>query len=468
MTKSSQELTLTNLVILNITSVFSISSIAYMATIGLHSVIFFAIAGVTFFIPSALVVAELGTMFTKNNGGVFVWVQSAFGDHTGLIAIWLEWFNNIISFPGTLLAILATASYYFYPELLHSKISLSIMTLSLFYILTLFNFLQLKKIIMLYNIGASFGMIISTTLLIIGGIYNIINNNQHLQLNCSYSWLSTTINYSTLALFVKTLGSYSGIQAIACHSKNIINPQQNIARSIWISVLMIFGLSTLATVALVSLVPVEQINPLNGLIQGLNKVLTIWHLTKLIPYISLLIAMGMLAALSSWLLGPARSMQEVAHQGMLPKIFAKKNKHEMPVNILITQAFIVSVLVVFSMSLPSLYQSFAMILALTSQFTVVLWIMIFVAAIKLRCTTDQSTKTINIVNSFTLYCICTIGIIACFIGFCLGFIPPKFAHSSNIIIYSSHIAIVDFIVIIIPFLYIMYKNINNNQLHKCL
>ncbi len=457
MQKNNKELTLTNLVILNITAVFSLSSIAYMSTIGLQSVLFFAVAAITFFIPSALIVAELGGIFTKNNGGVFTWVKSAFGDNTGLIAIWMEWFNNVISFPGTLLTILATVGYYFFPELLSNKTTLTIVTLSIFWLLTLFNFLQLKKIIILYNIGATLGMIISAAILIMGGSYKIVINHQDMQLHEFSTWFPAVVSLSTFALFVKTLGSYSGIQAIACHTRNILQPQKTIPKSIAISVLIIFGLSTLATVSLVSLIPTNQISPLNGMIQGLSIVLNNWHIGSLIPYMSILIATGMLASLSAWLLGPARSMQEVAHQGMLPKMFAKTNKHNMPVVILITQAIIVSILIIFSMSLPNLYQAFAMILALTSQFTVVLWIMIFASAIKLRFSGKHLERHFKLGNSFVLCTTAIIGIISCFIGFCLGFIPPKFAHATDILSYSWHIAIVDSIVIVIPFLYIAYK-----------
>ena len=456
----NKELNLNNLVILNITAVFSLSSIAYMATIGMQSVLFFAVAACTFFIPSALIVAELGGIFTKNNGGVFTWVKYAFGDNSGLIAIWMEWFNNVISFPGTLLSIIATVGYYFFPQVLQDKFIITLATLAIFWLLTIFNFLQLRKIIILYNIGASLGMMISASILIIGGSQHITTHYHTMQLNSFDTWFPTIVSISTLALFVKTLGSYSGIQAIACHAHNIVSPQKTIPRSIAISVIIIFGLSTLATVSLVSLVPANEISPLNGMIQGLSAVLGKWGIISILPYMAILIATGMLASLSAWLLGPARSMQEVAHQGMIPHIFAKTNQHNMPVNILIAQAVIVSALIIFSMSLPNLYQSFAMILALTSQFTVALWIMIFLSAIKLRYSHGHLDRNFKLGSNLLLYVTASIGIISCMIGFCLGFIPPKFAHATNIFTYAMRIATVDAIVILIPFLYIIFKRIS--------
>lgn len=462
----NRELTLSNLVILNITAVFSLSSVAYMATIGMQSVMFFAVAACTFFIPSALIVAELGGMFTKNNGGVFTWVKAAFGSNIGLIAIWMEWFNNVISFPGTLLTIIATISYCFFPDLLNHHILLTAITLSIFWALTLFNCLQLRKIVILYNIGGYLGMIISASILILGGIQHMFNNYQIMNLQSADTWFPTMLNISTFALFVKTLGSYSGIQAIAFHARNIFSPQKTIPKSIAFSVIIIFGLSTLATVSLVSLIPTNNISPLNGMIQGLTIILAHWHLDIITPYITILIATGMLASLSAWLLGPARSMQEVAHDGLLPRVFAKTNKHKMPVNILITQAVIASLLIIFSLSMPNLYQSFAMILALTSQFTVALWIMIFIAAIKLRFSAGHLPRHFKVGNNLVLCITAIIGITSCSIGFCLGFIPPKFAHAVDILSYTYHIAVVDISVIVIPFIYIFYKKFDQKNLLK--
>lgn len=65
---------------LNISAIISLSSIAYMATIGLQSVFFYLIAAVTFLLPTSLICAELSSMITQNNGGVFSWVKAGLGE----------------------------------------------------------------------------------------------------------------------------------------------------------------------------------------------------------------------------------------------------------------------------------------------------------------------------------------------------------------------------------------------------
>lgn len=63
---------------------------------------------------------------------------------------------------------------------------------------------------------------------------------------------------------------------------------------------------------------------------------------------------------------------------------AGKNRFGMPVNMLLIQILIVLVLSSVFLVMPSVYAAFALLIAITSQFTVVMWIMVFIAAIRLR------------------------------------------------------------------------------------
>ena len=111
MNLSNKKISTLSLTMLNISAIISLSSIAFMATIGLQSVFFYMIAGITFLLPTALICAELSSMITKNNGGVFSWVKAGLGEKAGVLAMWLEWFNNVVGFPSSVTALVATFSY---------------------------------------------------------------------------------------------------------------------------------------------------------------------------------------------------------------------------------------------------------------------------------------------------------------------------------------------------------------------
>ncbi|BCD89917.1 hypothetical protein fh0823_00560 [Francisella halioticida] len=87
MSLSNKKISTLSLTMLNISAIISLSSIAYMATIGLQSIFFYLIAAVTFLLPTSLVCAELSSMITQNNGGVFSWVKAGLGEKAGMLAM---------------------------------------------------------------------------------------------------------------------------------------------------------------------------------------------------------------------------------------------------------------------------------------------------------------------------------------------------------------------------------------------
>jgi amino acid transporter len=464
-----KELKLFALVMIRITAVMSLSSIAYMATIGLQNVAFFAFAALLFFVPSALISAELGGMLTSNNGGVYTWVSTAFGKNSGLIAIWMEWFNNVIAAPANIAPMVATFAYVGFPTLAHNATAMFFLLLLVTWAMTFFNFLPIGKVAVLSVVGGVFGMILPGILLISCAIYWVISGAP---LQVSFSTTSDWVpvaSFATFALLVKVLGSYSGIQAVSFHTRNIKNPRVNVPISMLITVIIIFCVTTLASVSLAAIVPSADRNALNGLIQAIAVVMHRLNLDWVAQIISLFVCVGMLAAASIWILSPARGMQEVAIQGMVPKIFAKTNKHGMPIGVLLIQAVICSLLATLFLLMPSVEAAFAMIIALTSQFTVMMWILVFVSAIRLRYVAKDMERPFRIgkTGNGAMIFWATLGIIACSCGFFLGLFPPKFSHVQNIAGYVSLMIIADIIIIAIPFAYIKYRkllfNLNNRN-----
>ena len=87
-----------------------------MASMGFSAVFFYLLAALLFLLPSSVICAELGSTWPKA-GGVYLWVRKAFGDKTGFLAIWLEWINNVISFPASLSFIAATLALHYLPTI---------------------------------------------------------------------------------------------------------------------------------------------------------------------------------------------------------------------------------------------------------------------------------------------------------------------------------------------------------------
>lgn len=448
-------LTVSKLTLINITAIINLSSIAFIATTGLSAIFFYLLAIVFFLIPSALVSAELGGMLVNDNGGVYTWVKRAFGEKTGLVAIWMEWFNNVISFPASLSAIVATMIYIGFDNLEHNRLILFLTMLVIFWLLTFFNFLPMPSVVILNIVGALLGIVLPGFLLFSGAIYFLFTDQSHASFAHLHNWLPE-FSCVAFALFVKTLASYSGIQVISFHVRNVKDSKHSIPKAMMISITIVTLLSIISTLALVVITPEKAINPMNGVIQGISAVLTLWGLGKFQSLIAFLIVIGMVSTLSTWILGPARAIQEVAEQKMLPRIFSKINKNNMPINVLFIQAVIGSLLSFIFLLTSTIQEAFILLIALTSQFTVFMWVLVFTSAMRLRYKKPYIERLfyIGYRNNILLNTICILGIIACCCAIFLGIFPPASSHIQNIYTYITTIVIADIIVIFIPFLLI--------------
>src|SRR6202012_3403363 len=128
---------------INVIAVDSLRTLPISAKLGLPLVSYYLVAALAFFIPVALVAAELATAY-PNTGGIYVWVREAFGRRAAFITIWLQWIYNVVWYPTILAFIAATISYLFAPELANNKFYLLTTSIFIFWLFTLLNCFGMK------------------------------------------------------------------------------------------------------------------------------------------------------------------------------------------------------------------------------------------------------------------------------------------------------------------------------------
>src|SRR5690242_3180564 len=102
---------LRDVVLFNISAIVGLRWLTTAASqFGLASLGLWFVAMVIFFLPSAAAVRELSEI-DPGAGGIYRWVQRAFGPLHGFIAGWGYWVNNLFYFPSLLLSTAAIAAY---------------------------------------------------------------------------------------------------------------------------------------------------------------------------------------------------------------------------------------------------------------------------------------------------------------------------------------------------------------------
>ena len=131
------------------------------------------------------------------------------------------------------------------------------------------------------------------------------------------------INLETLPFIATVVLLFAGMEMAGFHALEVRNPQKDFPKAMVISALIIFSLTVVGTLAIAIVVPASQLSLAAGLMQAFQAFLTAFNLEWLLAPLALLVALGGIALLQSWLTGPALGLGEVANRGLMPPFFTR-------------------------------------------------------------------------------------------------------------------------------------------------
>lgn len=411
------------LTMMGIAAILSLRNLPIIATYGTSLITYYIAAAILFFIPTALVSAELSTMW-PDSGGLYVWVHKALGKRFGLLAIWFEWINTIFSFPAMMGFILFSLIFPFAHHMANNRLIAFGLMVGIFWCITLINFLGIKTSSWFSALGVILGVLLIFVFIIaLGTIWFV--SGRPIQIDLSWSALIPSFKHNSLAFLIVVINSLAGIQVIAFHAKETRNPSHTLPRVslIIVCVILLFSISGALSIAAVT--PHSGNSLVGGVVQALSIFLTQFHLVNLVKILVVLMALGVLAGLNSWVIGPSKGMLAAAEAGQLPKVLAYRNQHNMPTNILILQAIVTTILSAAYVYMPSVNSAFWLLSNLTSQFTVMMWILVFISAIVIQFRYANTPRPFKTPGGKLVMCaISGLGAIVCAIVLGVSYIPP--------------------------------------------
>lgn len=436
MRSSKKVLSVFSLVMINVIAVDSLRTLPISAKLGLPLVVYYLVAAITFFIPIALVAAELATAY-PNTGGLYVWVREAFGRRAGFITIWLQWIYNVVWYPTILAFIAATLSYLFAPQLANNKAYLLMTVLSLFWIFTLLNCFGMKLSSIVSIIGASLGTILPMVgISILGAVWFF--QGRPLTADMPSSWIPDFSSIGNLSLFSAVLFGLLGMEMSAVHAEEVKNPQRDYPRAILYSAILIFATLVCGSLAIVLVVPNHQLSVVSGLIDAYAIFFDSYHMPWMTPLIAVFIILGGLSGVSAWIIGPTKGLLVSALDGSLPQLFAKVNRYGAPVAILITQGIIFTLLSTVFILLDSINAAYWLLSDLSAQMALLVYIFMFAAAIKLRYSKPDQPRSYKIPGgNLVMWLVAGTGLICCLIAMLIGFVPPTQIPINNIFFFEA-------------------------------
>ncbi|WP_319759200.1 amino acid permease [Maridesulfovibrio sp.] len=452
-----KKLSVFTLSMMTVAAVCSLRGLPMMAREGLSMIFYILFSTLIFLIPASLVAAELGGAFSKESGGVYTWVKAAFGSRWGFTAIWLQWIQNVVWYP-TVLGFGAGALAYLFmdPALANSGIYTGSVILIAYWGATFITLAGTDMVSKVTKYGVLLGTMLPGLLVIILGLLwvNMGNPLEFMQVPAAVEIAEKAageLPHARLFPSITGLGSvaflagiillFAGVEVHAVHANELEDPGKQFPESMFLAAAIIFLLFTLGSLSVAAVIPASEISLTAGLMQAFEMLLAKFNLSFMTPVIGLLVAFGAIGGVMSWISGPSRGLLHTAAQGELPPILAKTNKNGMPINILMVQAVIVSLLAGLYFIMDNVSVAFFMISAMTVTLYLVMYILMYASAIKLRYTRPDLPRTYKVPGGLVGLCtVAGLGLIGVSFALVVGFFPPTNLKVGNPALYVALVA----------------------------
>lgn len=424
-----------SLAMLMVASVGSIAQLSDSASFGLGAVTVYLLPALLFLLPVGLVSAELAT---SHEGGIFIWVRSAFGDRTGFQATWFVFMNSVTLYPSLLsFGAASLANAMGRPDLATNGAYMGAVVLVVFWLATWVVSRGLKSSTGISNIGLGLGTIVPALFLIFFMFAWLVDSKPS-QIAFSVDGLTPPFTgLSSIALVVGTFVAFAGLEVNAVHIARMKGPPKNYLKAVVMAAAFVFSIYLAGSLAISVAVPDASLELTSGASQAFLVYADGFGVPALSNVLSGLLVLGALAASIAWIGGPSRSMWLVGRAGYLPKRLQRTNGNDIQISLLLLQGAIVSVLSFVFVVLPNTSAAFALLQDVSISLYMLMYVCMFASAIRLRRTQPEVPRPIRIKG---LPAIAVVGILAAVSAIVLGLTPPAGYSSLSAGAYAAIVA----------------------------
>lgn len=420
------------LTMMNVSMVAGLANDVQQSFYGLASVTYFAIGAICFFIPTALVAAELASGWS-NRGGIFRWVGEGLGKGWGLTCLFILWFQTMLNFGMGMPSFTATIMFYTpnYDAAVkfaqNPQHELLIMTgwIILYWVLAYLATKGVKTFSNLAKYGVIIGSLIPLAVMVILAIVWVAQGHTPAIPMTPKDLIPKWNGMSTLALAAGVFFSYTGIDMNAAHIKQLKHPEKDFTKAMFISIILAFLIFVVGTVIIAMIIPEKQINVL----YTLYPVFRILGSTIGMPWLYMVLVWALLcntiAMVVTNMAGPSFMLGQAGGSGFLPHWLQEKNKHNMPAHLMYTQIAGMTIIAYLVKLIPNVE---GFVILLTQTITVlymIYYILMFTAFLRLRYDQPNRPRSFKVPGGMVgAWIVAGIGLISSVFAIVLAIYPP--------------------------------------------
>jgi amino acid transporter len=409
-----------------------------------------------------------------------VWIREGLGDRWGYVGSWLYWIENVTWFPTVLTFISATAAYMVNPDLANNSLYNVVVILIVFWGTTVANFFGMKTSGRISSVGAIIGTLLPAGLILGLAAFwmgsgqpsqiaftaqtffpTVYNGTAPVSLTPfsrvwlafpAFQYIASVTNFAPVSLAGGLILYYAGMEMSGVHAGEVKNPKHDFPLAVLISAVIVAAVFILGTLAVAIVVPQQQIGLASGIMQAFQFFFTPYQLSWLVPVLAFLIVVGTLGQVNSWIIGPSKSLLATALNGDLPPKLQGVNKRMVPTALLLLQGIIGSILALIYLLVPSINAGYWFLTIITSQIYSVLYVLMFIAAIRLRYLQPNVQRTYKVPGGKAgMWLIAGLGIAASVFGIIIGFVPPSMISFGGTLAYVLPLVVGVIIACAVPF-----------------
>jgi amino acid transporter len=261
-----------------------------------------------------------------------------------------------------------------------------------------------------------------------------------------------------------------GVEASASHINEMENPKRNYPLCMIMLVILAIVLNTVGGLTVAASIPPKDLSLSSGVVQAVK--LLMLHFDKglgwAVKAVALMLSLGVIGEIASWVVGPSRGIYASAQKGLLPKKFREVNKHDVPVFLIMIQGIIVTIwaaVLTFGGGAGNL--SFLIAISLTVVIYLAGYLLLFAAYLKLA-RHKEIERTYHVPGKTAgKYIFAVIGLIVSLFALIISFVPPSSIAKGQGGTYLVILIISFAVTLVIPFIvYEVYGKKNSDPDYK--
>jgi amino acid transporter len=381
-----------------ICTIVGVDTIASVAGAGGEAFTWMLILAVVFFVPQALLFAELGSAFPQE-GGPYLWTRMAFGHLAGAINNFLYWVTNPVWLGGTLAISAVVALQTFFND------GNAFGTPAVLIISVIFIWVAVLAAVLSFRIGkwiTTVGAFARFALLGLFTVCVVIYGIEH-----GVHGLGASSFAPTMAGFVALVGlllfNYVGFELPSSAGEEMKDPARDVPFAIVRSAIASFLLYAVPILGILLVIPAGDVTNFGGLVDAMKSVFTIFGgsvaaggavtlsgLGQLVGDLgAILFVLCVLTSGITWIMGSDRALAVSGYDGAAPRFLGVLNaKLGTPVRVNVFSGIVATLVLVLAQVITqgSAAKFFGAVLGVTISTTLISYLLIYPALWRLRRT----------------------------------------------------------------------------------